>query len=468
MHNQDFEKSVQQKMDELSFTPSASVWEKVKADIRPQQRRRTAFWVLPVALLVGAAGWWLLQEDAVQRTNHSQKEISGVSVTPQTKASERGNEPVRGAGKNSASNLQRGSSEPLQGQENSFKNQTTNYPNTTSVVKETIKQKNKTAEPGIFLTAKSTVIAKTAKKGSSIAANNTVYSAEVYGPEPSVERSLRTVSKLPLLPTNKNEHDISVNGKEQNIALLFTAPQKAKAQRSAWQWGGNLHYGYAHATNRNLLGGAASSDFFNSGPLPSQNGGGVAFRGPNPQIKGGRYLAAGFTLQRKVGRSVSLRTGIQYQMYSQRQGIGEAVTRASLPAPINADALQGNVFYRDQNKSSYYHNKAHQVSVPLLVGVKPIRRIPLELIAGVQVGYIVAAKSLSYDTTTRLYYAAETKVNKLQVAGVAALQYRIAQRGGWELLGGPQVQYHFSRFHNAGMVPQRLYAYSFGLQVRKK
>lgn len=60
MHEQNFEKQVQQKMEELSLTPSAPVWQKVEGEIRKKKdRRRLIFWLLPL-LLVGGGAWWLL------------------------------------------------------------------------------------------------------------------------------------------------------------------------------------------------------------------------------------------------------------------------------------------------------------------------------------------------------------------------------------------------------------------------
>lgn len=57
MPGNDFEKQVQQKMDELQFAPSAAVWQEVEAKLAPRRRRRLFFW-LPLLLVVAGAGWW--------------------------------------------------------------------------------------------------------------------------------------------------------------------------------------------------------------------------------------------------------------------------------------------------------------------------------------------------------------------------------------------------------------------------
>src|SRR5690349_17265857 len=62
MQEQNFEKQVRSKMDELSFVPSAPVWDKVEEQIRKKkEKRRIIFWLLPV-FVIGGLGLWLMNE----------------------------------------------------------------------------------------------------------------------------------------------------------------------------------------------------------------------------------------------------------------------------------------------------------------------------------------------------------------------------------------------------------------------
>ncbi len=51
----DFEKQVQQKMDELQFAPSDAVWHEVEKQITPRKRRRLFIWLPLLVLLLGGA-----------------------------------------------------------------------------------------------------------------------------------------------------------------------------------------------------------------------------------------------------------------------------------------------------------------------------------------------------------------------------------------------------------------------------
>ncbi len=67
----DFEKQVQQRMDELQLRPSAEVWEEVEKRIRKEKKRRWAilWFFLLGALLLGGISWWLLTGNKQQITS---------------------------------------------------------------------------------------------------------------------------------------------------------------------------------------------------------------------------------------------------------------------------------------------------------------------------------------------------------------------------------------------------------------
>ncbi|RYZ49534.1 MAG: hypothetical protein EOO14_20525, partial [Chitinophagaceae bacterium] len=56
----DFEKKVQEKLDELRLTPSEPVWKTIEKEIRPEKRRRFPFWIPFIILMLGGAAWWML------------------------------------------------------------------------------------------------------------------------------------------------------------------------------------------------------------------------------------------------------------------------------------------------------------------------------------------------------------------------------------------------------------------------
>ena len=60
MQENEFEKQVQQKMDELKLHPSDAVWTKIEAQIKKEKRRRWMLIFLPVILIGSLYGGYVL------------------------------------------------------------------------------------------------------------------------------------------------------------------------------------------------------------------------------------------------------------------------------------------------------------------------------------------------------------------------------------------------------------------------
>jgi hypothetical protein len=60
MHDPEFEKHVQKKLEELQFNPSGEVWTKVEQEIKKEKRRRPLLWIFLLSGLLLGAGYWLL------------------------------------------------------------------------------------------------------------------------------------------------------------------------------------------------------------------------------------------------------------------------------------------------------------------------------------------------------------------------------------------------------------------------
>ncbi len=60
MRENEFEKNVQHKMDELKLRPSDDVWLRVEQELKKKKRRRGIFFLSLLAALVYLAGWGIL------------------------------------------------------------------------------------------------------------------------------------------------------------------------------------------------------------------------------------------------------------------------------------------------------------------------------------------------------------------------------------------------------------------------
>src|SRR5580698_3018810 len=79
MHDPEFEKQVQKKMEELQFNPSGEVWTKVEQEIKKEKRRRPLLWIFLLGGLLLSAGYWAL---VAGNKNNKQMNIAKVEIIP--------------------------------------------------------------------------------------------------------------------------------------------------------------------------------------------------------------------------------------------------------------------------------------------------------------------------------------------------------------------------------------------------
>ena len=80
----EFEKKVQQKMDELQLRPSPGVWTEVEKQIRQNKRRRRViiyWWLLPILLAGGIATYLVINNDV--KISESQEQASNYNRQPE-------------------------------------------------------------------------------------------------------------------------------------------------------------------------------------------------------------------------------------------------------------------------------------------------------------------------------------------------------------------------------------------------
>lgn len=483
MHKQEFERSVQQKMEELSFTPSAQVWERVQQDIRTHDKRPFRWWWLPALLVIGAGGWWLVQnapkpQQSVVQVNTEAP--SQESEAPRTNA-------VSGYNQDQINQSQSENDLNIAttgaGTENTPETQTNQplLPKEPPVAQSSkangpaVPYSSPYAQPmdkgGIIKSAKTSVAngqsGKTAVQNSepnTVAAQRRSAEDQLAETSDDAATQSRTIAAVPHFPAGKENTQL-FNGTEKEAVASAFKPLAQSKPHSKWSWGVSAQYGFSNVGTTKLF----SESAFNAElarPVPE-----ISFAArpvPELRLEKGPFFSGGLTVQRALGRRVSVGSGVLYSVYTTRQRTGDAVYRSTLPSNQFVGDLQGNVFYRDTLNANVYTNKYHLISVPLSVQVQPFARLPLEVSAGMQAGYVIGAKSLHYDAITQFYYPAKPKMRQLQWAASAGLQYRVAGKKGWELMAGPQVSYNLSPMSKSGTDKRRLYAYGLGIAFRKK
>ena len=90
----EFEKQVQQKMEELDLVPSAPVWQKIEAQIRQKKdRRRLILWIPMLLILLLGGTWWLSQTNENSKAvSHTNTSLESIDKNEQPNTSEPGSD----------------------------------------------------------------------------------------------------------------------------------------------------------------------------------------------------------------------------------------------------------------------------------------------------------------------------------------------------------------------------------------
>src|SRR5262245_42283802 len=102
----DFEKQVQQRLDDFQLNPSASVWEKVEEELRDKRKRRVIYFLLPLMIaLLGFSVYYLFENagKATVAATHTESKKTTLAISPS--AADNINSPVTSKSETNASSL---------------------------------------------------------------------------------------------------------------------------------------------------------------------------------------------------------------------------------------------------------------------------------------------------------------------------------------------------------------------------
>ncbi|MBL7732155.1 MAG: hypothetical protein JNM88_13325 [Chitinophagaceae bacterium] len=443
MPENEFEKQVQQKMEEFRVRPSAEVWTAVEERIREKKRRRFIFW-WPLLLLIGggiAAGILLLND---RRENKGP--LSGTDTDAVTVPSRDISQPEE---KNSAAGIATDNSE------------TKNTPgiNGTGDVAETkpVSQQQDVTAPASLpvgtgsLSNKAPahlVKSKNGRKGKRVAAQPTTLHT-------SVDEIGKSTSEVPASATIKPavtdaevqpviDTDVSTKistpdsaGKEdaKTFVAAVTLPVKTDSvaqpvsvnipakekKKQAWQRSFTFSLGRSTVVDSAGLGffrGNSVADMYVSGGGGSGTTPGLSrFVGPST-VYNSTSFSAGMQWSKKINRKLELQLGAGYSYLSSRIKVGN---RADSSRFIN-NSLSANLVTRDYyrydsaGRTNNYRNQYHFISLSAGLSLRVVqgKKFSLDWVNNLAYRRLFFSTMLHYDGTIPGYYKDNSLLNRNQ------------------------------------------------------
>ena len=466
MQENEFEKAIREKMDQLRLVPNDEVWNNVSEKIREdKKRRRFLFFLFSFIFLAGATSFYFItSQNTILHSSLSEHNTSVKRNTFYEKDKLRPTEEIALEKAN-----QRGKQNDDRQAEGINKDETTSKKGIDQIEKSDASNPRK---EDYILKSNPAPIAK-----KQIEANSTVKSA---GPGKKInQEAFDEIKENPIQihPPNSLQGATGQKGKkdqlkqqsslasdslklpslEENIKKIETlkdsaSPLLANIKSSAkpkmqdkknWRWGLTVFGGISDNLTGLASSGNSSFSYSNANPnSPSagqSNGGTISKLSYNTALSYG----IGVFATKSFSRKISFSTGINYHFLS---SISPAGTKISMPQTVYDASLQSNAFVSQvysPGQSVDYKNKYELLELPVnfLFQFNRNGNRKLFLNTGVTPAYLVGSSALYASTTQNLYYETNEQFKKVLLLVQAGVQLSILQSRGFEITAGPQVQY---------------------------
>jgi Outer membrane protein beta-barrel domain len=227
-----------------------------------------------------------------------------------------------------------------------------------------------------------------------------------------------------------------------------------KEKQSSWKWGINAGAGISNFQEGSLFDNVLGNLFGSADAAANANysASGSPAVVPTPSaIEKGFSFSVGVFAQKNLSKRFSLSTGLQYSYYSTHMEVGVLVDSARMVQ--NAlGATNVNQYYRaaPMSVTNSYTNQFHFIELPVQFHLQLNKgeRLPLYWNGGLSLSYLVSTNALHFDGRTGVYYKDNDLFNKVQANLSTGFSASLWSKSKIPVHIGPQVQYGFTNLIN--------------------
>ena len=464
MPGHEFEKNVQQRLDELKLRPSDAVWNNVEYSIRKDKRRRRIILWIPILLLfIGTSGYFLVNkngfisaETAIARNQSNTK--NNLSSTPEAKQLD-----------NAATIEKPETQKDLNPAPVTKSNNDKAARKNIETKKSTSNNKLVFASNGNKSSKHQTIIVKDDDKVQSL-------TKEGQSINPDKEQADAMALPVDDEPLKYSDPNLSlIKGSSPIVAL--TIPEKTNAsfetpavdmnslskmnqkdvyRSSKWQWGLDFSVGTSTASSEISFAKSAALDNTGIGVF----NGNVQSVDQTTTIESGIHWSAGGFVQRNFTNRFAISAGLQYSQFSTR-----IITGARVNNSLRLFYSSGN-FADQPGKASEYTNRYHFLELPVDVHFKlnKSNNFPIYANTGLSIGWLLVANSMNTDATTNIFSQNVDLYNKTQIGFHGGFTFGLLNKTKHPMQIGPSMRYNFTRLMENS--PSSKHLVSFGVDVR--
>ncbi|RYZ31069.1 MAG: hypothetical protein EOO10_00450 [Chitinophagaceae bacterium] len=408
MHDS-FEKEVLKKMEELNLTPTAPVWQKIELEIRPEKKRRRAFFWLFFGLLFLGGGFFTYKLFQPAKQSTSQLKVPDKITNTKTPIAPTPLEEnkVTSTEKEKEYNPATGPSS-IDKKTGAFKPGNIAFLEPKKAVPSGKKNNNSRSISKVPVTTnKLDVALKDPVK------NTTSIDKEIFEqpqteiskePKPELPKDIQTINRDTVVVTTITALKDSISQQQEAKQPSISTDTSAKKKivlNNKWKKKINIAIGSSGYGSISVFKGYAMADA-NGSPSPATGVGNGIISKPS-DIKNGVAYSAGFALARKLSEHIEVSLGLQYTHYSTTINVGTN-RRSDTILQSGAGSFAANQYYTNTNANNKYVNRFHTLELPVTISYKPVLKWPVLLSVGAAYGQLLSTNALTYSGTANLYY----------------------------------------------------------------
>ncbi len=471
MPGNDFEKAVQQRMEELRLRPSEDVWQKVEAEIQQKKKRRSLFFLLLLAGLtvLGYMGYSYLshQPKAAAVAGHTGHDAPAVSIDDQpsaettSKTTVAAQAPVAMPSTGTAAARSLSSAElpaPLNGQ--------AVLKNTDNLSAQPVPGNNRGRQlqaSGTTFPASQPATRSTVVKAGSIQQGTTGLVPSLQGSPAKPEAAATSIPTEPVLADSnaamvKTElpEDLPAEKKPLPEPAIAKSKQK-KLDDRAWRFGLEAAGG---------MSGVKSGAFSlkQASPVENAMNAGLQISVPPPSSmiylpstpRSGTSFRAGVVAEKKITSRSRFSGGLQYNYMSMYHRIGH----------YNNNISQ----YNSGPPETHYAASVHFISIPVAYHWQLNKGLRWPVITwdiGFTGSRLISSNALLYSPSSGgIYYHNAEAFRKFHLDISSGFSFRFGETGRWQWSAGPMAGFDLWPLYNKDAHQPKQYLFFGGVKAR--
>lgn len=431
MQENEFEKQVQRKMEELKLRPSESVWANIEVQIKKEKRSRRGLTFFPLIIICFLCGMYLLlnqsSSSSEEKNNLSENLIKKNNTDKKAKSSfdtiKNYSTPIEDKKLFKTETVVKINKEPKPKTLSELKRYNSYQP-TKNLTKDILKSNNDIREQ----------INNSEKITEQKKSDTAIEIAKQEKPSSNKEFEVDTTIIHKDESVNKIEPDLIKDSTEKENKNVTSAKNKNIRNKNKWSWG--LFFSAGSSGMGNSLFGSAQKSFdATSYSIPnSQTGTGIYY---SPSLlKPSLAIITGFSVERNLSPKIIFATGLNYNLFRTTNIVGK----------------DSAAYFRISNGLSTYHNSYHYIELPawLKFQITGSKKVRLYGNTGFSIAQLIASNALQFNGIAGLYYQDNSLLNKTQIRFNTGLDLVLFLKQKNAISIGPYVSYGISKVANQG------------------